>query len=167
MIAPPESLISLLKPWSDFYDHSKLAKTIVVSLHVGGLLLGGGLAVAADRATVRSMRATPEGRSLSLRELGTTHRWVLTGLTLVILSGFAMLASDLENYWGSWLYWTKMVLFVVLLWNGWGMTRAEASLRVDAGADSSAWARLHRAAVVSMSLWFAITVLGVAVVNFS
>src|SRR5690348_8377468 len=135
MIAPPEALVNLLKPWSDFYGHSKLAATIVVSLHVGGLLLGGGLAIAADRATVRSMRVTPEARALSLQELATTHRWVLTGLTLVILSGLALLASDFETFWGSWLYWTKMALFVVLLVNGYGMTRAERSLRADASAS--------------------------------
>ena len=167
MIAPPEALVSLLKPWSDFYGHSKLASTVVVSLHVSGLLLGGGLAIAADRATVRSMRVTAEGRALALQELATTHRWVLTGLTLVIASGLALLASDLETFWGSWLYWTKMTLFAVLLWNGYGMTRAESALCGDASEGAAAWRKLHRAAVASLVLWFAITVLGVAVVNFS
>ena len=56
MIAPPEALVSLFQPWNDFYAHSKLAETIVTFLHVGGVLLGGGLAIAADRGTLRALR---------------------------------------------------------------------------------------------------------------
>jgi len=167
MIAPPEVLVNLFKPWGDFYGHSKTAETIVVSLHVGGILFGGGLAIAADRGTVRMMRASAGDRGHYLQELAATHRWVLSGLTLVILSGLALLASDFETFWGSWLYWLKMALFAVLLWNGLGMTRAETALRSDASESSSAWGKLHRAAVTSLVLWFAITVLGVAVLNFS
>lgn len=167
MIAPPEALVDALKPWSDFYGHSKLAETIVVFLHIGGLLLAGGLAIAADRATLRAARVTVAERSHYTRELAATHRWVLTGLTVVVVSGLALLTSDIETFWGSWLYWTKMALFVVLLVNGLIMTRAEESLRRDPSESSPAWGTLHRTALSSLILWFAITALGIAVVNFS
>lgn len=167
MIAPPESLVALLKPWNDFYGHSKLTETIVVFFHVGGLLLAGGLAIAADRGTLRALRVTMTERPHYTRELAAVHRWVLTGLTLVVVSGLAMLASDLETFWGSWIFWTKMALFVLLLVNGLFMTRAEAAIRDDTAGDSAAWVTLHRTAVSSLGLWFALTALGIALVNFS
>lgn len=167
MIAPPDALVSLLKPWSDFYGHSKLTETIVVSLHIGGVLLGGGLAIAADRTTLRGMRVPAAERLQQLRELAAVHRMVLTGLTLVILSGLALLTSDIETFFGSWIYWVKMGLFVILLLNGFLMTRAEAALRTDASESARGWRSLHRAAMTSVGLWFTVMVLGIALVNFS
>jgi len=167
IIAPPEALVSLFEPWNKFYGHSKLAETIVVSLHIGGVLLGGGLAIASDRGTLRSFRVTIEERAVYLRELAAVHRWVLTGLVLVVLSGFALLASDIETFWGSWIYWTKMALFVLLLLNGLMMTRAEASMRASPDTATTALTTLRRTAISSLALWFIIAVFGVALVNFS
>jgi uncharacterized membrane protein len=167
MIVPPEALVTLLKPWNDFYSHSKLTETIVLSLHVGGVLLGGGLAIAADRGTLRALRVAAAERPHYTRELAAVHRWVLTGLTIVVLSGIALVTSDIETFWGSWIYVTKMALFVVLLINGLMMTRAETALRRDASESSAAWTSLHRTAVTSIGLWFAIAVLGIALVNYS
>src|SRR3954466_12127392 len=122
MIAPPQALVSMLQPWNEFYAHSKLAETIVVFLHIGGILLAGGLAVAADRGSLRAMKIAAGERHHYTRELASVHRWVLAGLTLVIISGLALLASDIETFFGSWIYWIKMALFVLLLINGLGMT---------------------------------------------
>lgn len=167
MIAPPGSLVEMLKPWSDFYDHSKLAETIVQFMHIGGLLLAGGLAVAADRGTLRAMRVAADARPHYTRELAAVHRWVLTGLTFVVISGLLMLASDLESFWGSWIYWVKMALVAVLLINGLMMTRAENAVARDGSESSPAWRALHRTAVTSLGLWFMITALGVALINFA
>jgi hypothetical protein len=167
MIAPPEALVSMLGPWNDFYSHSKLAETIVTSIHVGGLVLGGGLAIASDRGTLRALRISINDRTHHTNELAAVHRWVLTGLVLVVISGLALLAADIETFWGSWIYWTKMALFVLLLVNGLVMTRAEGALRQNPAESSPAWGRLRRTAISSLTLWFAITILGVALVNFS
>ena len=161
----PESLVNLLQPWNDFYSHSKAAETVVQFLHIGGLVLAGGLAIGADRGTLRAMRIAAADRSHYTRELGSVHRWVLTGLTIVVLSGLALLASDIETFFGSWMFWTKMGLVALLLRNGLQMTRIEAALRRDASAASPAWNRLRRTAITSLVLWFIITAFGVALVN--
>ena len=163
----PESLVHLLKPWADFYSHSKGAETIVQGLHIGGLLLGGGMAIGADRATLRALRSPVGDRMHYLKELATVHRVVLTGLTIVALSGVALLTADIETFFGSWIYWTKMVLVLMLLANGYGITKAEHRLAKEGGESSPHWAALHRTAVASLALWFTITVAGVALVNLT
>jgi hypothetical protein len=167
MIAPPSTLVDLLQPWSDFYGHSKLAETIVVFIHVGGLLLAGGIAIATDRLTLRAVAAGRDERLRYLDELHAVHRWVLIGLTLILLSGLALATSDIETFWGSPIYWTKMTLVAALLANGLVMTRAEDALARDDGDASPGWRALHRTAVASVGLWFVITALGIALVNFS
>lgn len=166
-MTPPDALVHFFKPWADFYGHSKLATTIVQFLHIGGLLLAGGLAIAADRGTLRALRLAAAERHGHLRELAAVHRWVLTGLTIVVLSGIALVTADIETFFGSWLYWTKMTLVVVLLINGYVMTRAEHALRDHADAEAPQWKALHRVAVSSLTLWLVTAFLGVALANFS
>lgn len=161
----PHSLVNLLQPWNDFYSHSKPAETVVQFLHIGGLVLAGGLAIAADRGTLRAMRIAAGGRTHYTRELSATHRWVLTGLTIVVVSGLALLASDIESFFGSWIFWTKMGLVALLLLNGLRMTRIEAALRSDASEASPHWSRLRSTAITSLVLWFIITAFGVSLVN--
>jgi hypothetical protein len=163
----PQSIVQLFQPWNDFYSHSKGAETVVQTLHIGGVLLAGGLAISADRATLRTVRGVVADRSQQLRELAAVHRWVITGLVIVVISGLAMFTSDIETFFGSWLFWTKMGLIGLLLINGLTMTRAEASLGRDSSGASPAWQSLRRSAVVSLFLWFVITALGVAIVNLS
>jgi hypothetical protein len=163
----PESIVRMLKPWADFYSHSKGAETIVQALHIGGLLLGGGIAVAADRASLRAMRVPAAERSHYVRELATVHSWVLAGLTIVALSGIAMVTADIETFFGSWIYWTKMALVIVLLINGYVITRVERGLVQDASDRSPHWGTMRRTAVASLFLWFTITVAGVALVNLT
>jgi hypothetical protein len=167
MIAPPPVLIDALKPWSDFYAHSPFAETLVVFAHVGGLLLGGGLAVASDRATLRALALSPSDRGPHRRELAAVHRWVLTGIAFVVASGIALVAADIETFWGSPIYWVKMALVLALLVNGFVMTRTEGALAGDDSATAAGWRTLRRTAIASLGLWFLITALGIALVNFS
>jgi hypothetical protein len=167
MIAPPEGLVNLLRPWNDYYSHSKTAETVVTFLHVGGMLLAGGLAIAADRGTIRALRMAAGDRPHHMRELGAVHRWVLTGLTVVVLSGLALFASDVETFWGSGIFWVKMAFVIALLVNGVVMTRTENALANDASESAPQWRTLHRVALASLVLWFIIAAFGVALVNFS
>jgi hypothetical protein len=167
LMLPPESLVHALQPWNDYYSHSKAAEIIVTCLHVGGLLLAGGLAIGADRGTFRAMHYPIAERPRHLRDLADVHKWVLAGLALVLVSGLLLLAADVETFAGSWLFWTKMALVLVLLVNGFVMTRTERVLAGQPGATSPAWGRLHRVAIASVSLWFVIAFAGVALVTVS
>ncbi|HVU11539.1 MAG TPA: DUF6644 family protein [Phototrophicaceae bacterium] len=159
--------MSLFEPWSDFYGHSKLAETIVQFLHIGGLVLAGGVAIAADRGTLRALRVAAAERHGHLRELAAVHRWVLTGLAIVVVSGLALLAADLETFFGSWIFWVKMALVVALLVNGFVMTRTERTLQDNAIEGAPQWKTLHRVAVSSLTLWLLTAAFGVALTNYS
>lgn len=168
-MSAPESLVTALQPWADLYGGSTLLATVVTFVHVAALLLGGGVAVATDRGTLRAIRRATAERGSHLEELGTVHRVVLLGLSLALLSGLLLFAADLESYFGSWIFWTKMGLVAALLANGLAMTRIERTLRAEgreAAHEVAAWAKLRRSAVISLSLWFLITLLGVALMNF-
>lgn len=166
-MSAPHALVDLCKPWADYYSDSKGMETVVQFLHIGGLLLAGGLAIAADRGTYRTMRFASTDRQFHLKEVSAVHRWVLTGLAVVVISGIALFASDVDTFFGSWIFWTKMGLVVLLLINGWMMTRAEHALALDPSESSPHWKRMHRAAVTSLTLWFIITAFGVALVNLA
>ena len=56
----------------------------------------------------------------------------MLGLGLIAVSGLMMLTSDLESFLASRTYWIKMSLVLVLVANGYAITRIQATLRPDA-----------------------------------
>src|SRR5256885_762111 len=167
LIPPPESLVKLFKPWNDFYGDSKLTETIVMFAHTAGLVVAGGIAVATDRMTLRARRWSDADRQHHLAETAMLHRTVVAGLAIIVISGLALLFSDLETFWGSWIFWAKMASIVVLLANGQRMLGIEKALAGDSAATSPHWRRLRTSAVVSITLWFTVTLAGLALLNFA
>jgi hypothetical protein len=166
MIAPPDALVRLVEPWSQWYGDSTVVPTLVVFGHIGALVFAGGLAITLDRATLRAARGPAEFRWRQLEELRAAHRYVLFGLGLSVVTGVLLFAADLETYFGSWIYWTKMGLIAVLLTNGYLMTRAESRISsTPNAADEGGWKRLRTTAIASLILWFTIAFAGVALVK--
>lgn len=62
------------------------------------MFLGGGIAVAADRTTLRLSAEQPGERARQLAKLADVHRPVLIGIALLFVSGIALALSDLENF---------------------------------------------------------------------
>jgi hypothetical protein len=168
-----QAVANAAKPWAKLYGDSTIVSSSVTFAHIAGLLFGGGLAIAADRATLRAFKRSAEDRSRLLLELASTHRWVLTGLTVIFASGLLQALSDVKTFGTSAVFWTKMGLVVLLLVNGALLQRTERQLRAVELVDPSApdvkrrWSRLRLTAITSMTLWTLIVLAGVILLEAS
>ena len=61
LVAPPQLLVDVAAPWASLYGDSNLLATIVTFLHIAPIVVGGGLAIALDRATLRLRHDEPGG----------------------------------------------------------------------------------------------------------
>jgi hypothetical protein len=163
------ALAQVLRPWQSAYSNSKTVSGAVTFLHLAGLLFGGGFAVAADRATIRAIRAAPERRLQVLGDLDAVHRSVLVGLGVLFMSGVLQLTADIETYATSPIYWTKMALVGLLLTNGYVLKRTETTLRArgEGGPPDPLWNRLRVTAIASVILWTAIVLAGTMLMSTS
>lgn len=160
-----EYAAQLTAPWAHLYSDSKLISTGVLFAHLGGLLLGGGFAIAADRTTLRMVRANAVARRVQLQELHAVHRPVIMGLAVTFVSGLLLLAADVETFLPAPLFWLKMGLITALLGNGVMLERAETALRNGTGCTGRAWRRLEATARTSLFLWFGSLLLGTALLT--
>jgi len=145
----------LLARWAHLYGHTPVSATVTY-LHLVGILVGGGVAVAADRASLRLSPATPDW-SQELARLASVHRWVLGGLALIFASGLLMMFAELGSFATSVVFWTKMGLIALLLGNGYIRMRAETALRQGRAAG---WGRFRQTSVASLVLWLVILLAG-------
>jgi Predicted membrane protein (DUF2214) len=150
--------------WAHLYADTKAVSAGVNFLHLAGILVAGGFAIVTDRA---SLLLSPEREAdvpKELARLNSVHAWVLGGLALVVATGVLQVFSDLHTYLTSLLFWTKMGLIALLLFNGWVRLRAERAL--EAG-EPRAWKRFHLTSVTSLVLWFAVLLAGVFLTTIS
>lgn len=150
----PPSVLDAVQPWADLYGNSQPLSVGITFLHLAGMMVAGGTAVGTDWQALwaRDLRA----RDSALERMQGSHGMVIPALAVVILTGIAMAAADLETFAASTVYLWKMGLFVLLLVNGLLLVAAERQAR----ARDSAWARVVLSAVVSLVLWLAILLLG-------
>ena len=152
-MAPPGFLVDVTQGWARIYADTKLLSIGLTYLHLAGLLLGGGAAVAADRETLRAAREPEPVRANHLAFLGTVHTIAIAGLSMLAVSGAAMLLADLETFWSTKVFWIKMSLVVLLLANGLLMRQGEQLART---MPERAWRQLKMSSIASLVLWFAI-----------
>lgn len=170
-----ETLTSLTQPWADYYSASSWLPTLVIAVHVLAMFIGGGIALGADRRVLLSTPGTSEAFLAMATDLSATHTIVIGSLVATNLSGMALFASDVGTFWGSRVFWAKMVALLVLLLNGARMRSTETTLLTNArntlemavaGPEvTGPWGTLRTHAWVSVLAWCAIVVLGVVVAN--
>ena len=155
-------LADLADSWSSIYSGSAVIKSAVGFAHVGALLAGGGMAIAADRATLAAHRSGGDAMRREADRLGGMHGTVLVSFAIILVSGVLMMFADLDAYLQSTAFWIKMALVVALLVNG-GVLRQAA--RVAAAGDARAHRTLATAARLSLGLWFVTTLAGAVLPN--
>lgn len=160
-----DALARLAEPWAAVYGDLPVLQAATTFTHLGGFLLGGGFAIAADAATIRAARGAGAKRRRQLAYVHGIHRLVLVGLAATLGSGLLMFAADVEALAASPTFWVKMVLVTLLLANGAIMARTESALRAGVGDAGRAWPRLRGTALVSLALWFASVLAGTLLVN--
>jgi hypothetical protein len=159
-------LTRLAQPWASLYGDSRALQTTVTFLHVAGIFLGGGFAIATDRETFIAMRvARLSGQIRHLDRLHTVHRPVLLGLVIALGSGFLLFAADVETFIGSPVFWVKMALLALLLGNGYLLARTETTLRTGAPDSPALWKRLSYISAASMVLWLGLILAGVILMS--
>jgi hypothetical protein len=153
---------SFLENWNSFYSNHAVIRTFISFFHIGGLVLGGGCAIAADRMTLRTRKRSAEERSYQLYALRSTHRIVLVSLAAVAFSGLLLFAADSETFLHSRFFWMKMGLVAALMVNGYLLTRAERQAETDAVRG---WKWLTVTSTISVALWMLTTLAGAALPN--
>jgi uncharacterized membrane protein len=160
------ALARLAEPWNSLYSDSKVVSSAVVFLHLLPLLVAGGAALTADRATLRAARGTTDDRARQLGELARVHAVVLGGLALSFVSGVLLFLSDVDEYLGSPVFWVKLGFVGLLLLNGFMLTRTEKAL-ASGGDETALWARLRTISVLSLVLWTTTTLVGVVLMSYA
>jgi len=150
-------LSRLIEWWADLYGDSKYLSAFLLFLHLGGILLAGGFALAEDRAAVLLLRKDQPDFRRELPLIESVHVWVLGGLAVVAVSGLLMMLADLHTFLPSLLFWAKMILIAALLVNGRVRMRAEHLLR---DGVTSRRALLGRTSRISVALWFLVLLAG-------
>ena len=155
---------SILENWASFYSNHAVVRTVIGFFHIGGLVIGGGCAISADRQVLLAARRGTTERTTPLETLRGTHRIVLASLAAVMVSGLLLFGADTGTFLHSAVFWLKMGLIAALMANGLVLVRAEKRAESDI---ASAWRTLTITSTVSVALWMLTTLAGAALPNIS
>jgi hypothetical protein len=151
----PSSVAAAVQSWAAFHGAHQIVSLAVRFVHLAGLVVGGGAALAADFRVLGANRAR---RAAVVTALASTHRAVVGGLVAMALSGALMVASDLETFLGSRLYWAKMGLVGLLILNGVALLRSERA--ASRAPEGRGWSWLKATSAASLALWLVILYVG-------
>jgi uncharacterized membrane protein len=154
-----------VEPWNSLFSHSKVVAGTVTGAHIISLMFAGGLAIAADRTTLRVDRSSSAAREAQVSEVKAVHAPVLVWLVVLLVSGVLLALADVETFLPSVWFWIKIALVLLLLINGAVLTATER--RLGSGLTDAGWMRLRTLAYTSIALWTATAVVGIVIANMS
>lgn len=152
----------LIDGWASLYSNSAALRSAIAFVHIGGLVSGGGCAVAADLATLRAFRRGREAVAAEIARLHDVHRVVIGSLVLVTLSGVLLMLADFDAYLASTTFWIKMALVAALIANGALLVRTGGRATAS---DSRSIGAMRLVSLSSLALWFATTLVGATLPN--
>lgn len=148
--------------WASMYSNSAALRSAIAFAHTGGLLFGGGPAIASDLAVLRALWRGSEATALELERLNRVHRLIIGSLGIVVTSGVLLTLADFDAFIRTPAFWIKMVLVIALFLNG--AVMVSRSARASAG-DSRSLRRLRTVALASIALWCLTTLMGTVLPN--
>jgi len=161
-----QAAIRVAAPWAALYNDHPLVQSAVLFAHLSGITVGGGAAVAADRAALRARRSDAEARQNYLGHLRLVHRTVLGALAVIVLSGVLQFAADIKTFVASPIFWVKMAMVLLLAMNGRFLISTGRKLEEGNIAAERGWKRLAAISVFSLSFWLLIILAGSMLVSF-
>jgi hypothetical protein len=145
----------VLSWWSSTYSDHRAISVAIRFLHIAGLVVAGGTAIATDRAVLLASTGDPARRATALTALARSHYSVVPALALIVTTGILMTAADTSTFFASPVYWTKLAFVALLFANGYGLIVAERLARAG-----KPWTRLAIGSAASLTLWFILLLLG-------
>lgn len=164
---------AFVEPWRRLYAQSPLLSTVILFGHLGGLLAAGGLAIAAERATLRLDPRDESERRRHFDDLERLRAPIWSGFGVALLSGALLFFADVEAFAASPIFWTKMSLVGLLIVTTLGTARLDTALRRDsdavttegAAARKRRWRRRQAGAIATALLWFGLVLVGAALAS--
>jgi hypothetical protein len=145
---------SVVSWWASAYSDHRAVSVTIRFLHIAGLVVAGGTAIATDR-TVLLAAADATRRPAALITLSRSHYTVVPALALIVATGVLMTAADTATFFASPVYWTKQAFVVLLFANGYGLVVAERLSK-----QGKPWKRLAIGSAASLFFWFVLLLLG-------
>jgi hypothetical protein len=150
----PIAVTSVLSWWASAYSDHRAISVTIRFLHIAGLVVAGGTAIATDR-TILLAAGDATRRSAALVTLSRSHYTVVPALVLIVGTGILMTAADTGTFFTSSVYWTKLFFVSLLFANGYGLIVAERLAR-----QGRSWRRLAIGSAASLLLWMLLLLLG-------
>ena len=169
-IVPDLSTVdALAEPWQQLYAHSTVVATLVLFGHLASLLVAGALSLSTEASALRLDPADDGERRRYLRVVSPSRRAIAIALGVAMINGVLLFLADLEAFAVSRIFWTKMLLVVLLLANTAIASRLDARLLREDGAaargNAALWRRRRANAWATAVLWFALVLSGSALAN--